>query len=52
MEGAVVQQAKLITRPKITYGFNLRDPLELLLFDTVNAVLRNNLEEVVSESIT
>ena len=48
----MVEQGKLITRPKITYGFNLRDPLELLLFDTVNAVLRRNLEEVVDESIT
>lgn len=47
IEGAVIEHSKLLTRPQITYGFNLRDPLELLLFDSLNSFIRQNLDGVV-----
>lgn len=48
---AVIEHAKLITRPKITYGFNVRDPMELFLFDIINNFVGMNYKEIVRESI-
>ena len=36
---AVYEVAVFASRPAITYGFNLRDPLELLLFTTTNRIV-------------
>lgn len=47
----MAEYAKLLTRPKITYGFNLRDPLELLLYDTINNFIGMNYKEIVREAI-
>lgn len=51
MQIAVAEHARLLTRPKITYGFNLRDPMELLLFDIVNRFVGMNHREAVREAI-
>jgi len=33
IEDSITKRALLVNRPQITFGFNLRDPLELLLYE-------------------
>lgn len=43
---AVYETAIYASRPEITFGFNLRDPLELCLFLRINAIIEEQSREV------
>ena len=48
IEKAVNEHARLLSQPRITYGFNIRDPLELLMYSTVNKCVQKELNGIIS----
>jgi hypothetical protein len=37
---AIVEKGLLISRPLITFGLNLRDPLEIILYEKIMSIVR------------
>ena len=48
---AIYETALFASKPSITFGLNLRDPLELLLFQKINQVMEDSFSQISEEAL-
>lgn len=48
---AIYEKGRLMSRPQITFGLNLRDPMHLLLYETLMKAIREETRVVAEQAI-
>lgn len=50
-EKTILERAHLISQPKITFGLNIRDPMQLLLYEKLVQFIRVQAKEIAETSV-